>query len=161
MEQLDRSWCCGSGKGHGLTRRTRIRSAFFAWMVRGFEICADLLECEPCWFEFAARVESGLVHVMTALRITAGAEGMDREGANFWRKLDDADIGSTGNTIAAFLSALGRGVEREHSAIVTIHAANSETGLRILKVFVLAFVDTLQTRKFAPRDFPRSEITLQ
>ena len=110
-------------------------------MVRSFEVCADLFEGEPGRFEFAARVESRLVHVVSALRISAGAKSVDRESADLWRKLDHADVRSTGNAVAAFLSALGRSVKREDSAVVTIHAANSEARLRVLKIFVLAFVD--------------------
>src|SRR5215216_4196160 len=108
-------------------------------MIRGFQVRADLFEREPRRFEFASRVESGLVQEVTTLRIAAGAESVDRKRANLRRKLDHADIRSTGDTVAAFLPAFGRSVEREDSAVVTIHTAHSETGFQILKVFILAF----------------------
>ena len=142
-------------------RRTRKPSAFFARVIRGFEVRSDLFEREPGRLEFTARVEGRLVHVVSTLRIAAGAKRVDREGTNFWRKLDHADIRSAGNTVAAFLSFDLRGVQREDSAIVTIHAANSETRLRVLKVFVPAFVNTLQARDFAPLNSPRSKVALQ
>jgi|GEM_PF-3034323 len=130
-------------------------------MVCGFEVGADFVEGEPGGFEFAASVEDGLVHVVPALRISAGAEGVDGEGANLWTKLDHADIGSTGNTVAALLSTDRRGVKSEDSAIVAIHAADRKTRAAITKLFVLAFINTLKTGEFAPRNFPRAEITLK
>src|SRR5215211_1615990 len=107
-------------------------------MIRGFEIRADLFEGEPGGFEFAARVESGLVHEVAILRIATRAKGVDRKGAHLWRKLDYADIRSAGNTVAAFLSADWRGVYGEDSAVVTVHAANRKARSRVQKVFVPA-----------------------
>src|SRR4051812_390547 len=98
---------------------------------------------------------------MPALRISARTERVNRKGTYLWSKLDHADIGAAGNAISSFLSGARSGVERKDSAIVTIHASNRETRLRVLKLFVLAFVKTLQAIKFAPRDLPRPKVTLQ
>src|SRR5688500_19277080 len=136
-----------------------------AWLltrvIRGFEIRADVFEFKPRGFEFAARVERGLVHVVPARRICAGPERVNRKCPNLRRKLIHADIRSTSNTVPPFLSANRRRVEREDSAIVTIHAANSNAGLCILKVVAFAFVTTLQPADLAPRNFPRTEITFE
>src|SRR5678815_4488452 len=119
-------------------------AALFAGVVRGFEVCADLFECEPGWLELTARVERRLVHVVLALRISAGAEGVNRQGADLWSKLNHADVGSTGDSVAPFLPALGRSVKREYRAVVTIHSANSEAPFGIVKIFVTRLIDTLQ-----------------
>src|SRR5689334_19650989 len=98
---------------------------------------------------------------MTALRIATRAECVNREGANLWRKLDHADVRAAGDTVATLLSVDWRSVDGEHSSIVAIHAADREAWFSVLKVFVLTFVDTLQAVKFAPRNFPRAEVTLK
>src|SRR5829696_4775233 len=134
---------------------------FFAGMVRGFEIGADVFQSERRWFEFSACVEHRLVHVMRAPGISARAEGVNRECADAWGKLNNTDIGSSGNAVPAFLSTDRCGVKREDSPVITIHARHSKAGPRVLKLFVLAFIATLKTREFAPGNFPRPEITLK
>src|SRR5262245_21152680 len=104
-------------------------------MVRGFERGADFVECEPRFLELPTRVEIRLVHVMPALRIATGAECVYRERTHLWSKLDHADVSSTRNAVATFLSTGGHSVNREHCAIVTIHAAHCETRPGILKLF--------------------------
>ena len=106
--------------------RTSRFSALFAWMVRGFEVSADVCQGEPGGFELTASIEDCLIHEVTALRIAAGAERMNRQGADAWRKLNNTDVARTRNTISAFLSSFGRGLERENSAIVSIDAINSD-----------------------------------
>src|SRR5215203_875976 len=106
-------------------------------MVCGFEVRADLFECEPGWFELAASVENGLVHVVAALRVSAGAECVDRQCPDARPKLDNTDVGSACNAVSPFLSTHWRGVKREDSAVITIYTANSETRFRVLKLFSL------------------------
>src|SRR5688500_1151771 len=91
---------------------------------------------------------------MFALWITARAEGVDRKRANLRRKLNNADVCSSRNSVPAFLATHWCGVEREDRAGLRILK-------QILKVSALTFIDTLQPAKFAPRNFPRSEIALE
>src|SRR5262245_40558171 len=98
-------------------------------MVRGFEVRTDILEFKPGLLKVAACVEFRLIHVVPALRITTGAEGVDRECPDFWSKLNHADVTCACDSVAAFLSTRGCGVKGEHSAIITIHSANSEARL--------------------------------
>src|SRR5215208_5483020 len=122
---------------------------------------ADVFQREPGWFELSACVEHGLVHVVRTPGISAGTEGVDRECTDAWRKLNHTDICSAGNAVPAFLSTDGRGVKREYSPVITIHATDSEARPRVLKLFVFAFITTLKTREFAPSNFPRAKITLK
>jgi hypothetical protein len=46
-------------------------------MIRSFEICFDFFECEWGWLELSAGIQRRLVEVVFALRIAAGAEGVD------------------------------------------------------------------------------------
>src|SRR5262245_60554831 len=119
-------------------------------MVGGFEVGLDLVECEPRGFEFSASIERGLVHVVFTLRITAGAECVNRECTDLGAKLNDTDVRSTCNTVTAFLSTFGRSIKREHCTVITVHAANSQARLCITEIFVFAFVNPLQTRELAP-----------
>src|SRR5215210_3573071 len=133
----------------------------FAGTVCGFEVCADVFESEPGGFELSTRVENGLVHVVTALGITARAERVDRECPDAWSKLNHTDVGCACNAVSALLSTHGRGVKREHSAVITIHTANSETRSRVVKLFTPALVDTLQAIEVAPGNSPGPKITLK
>ena len=98
---------------------------------------------------------------MAALRIAACPEGVDGERADAWAKLNHADIRPTSNAISTLLSSFGCGVKREDSAVITVYTANREARFRVLKIFVLAFVETLQSIDLAPRNFPRPKIALQ
>src|SRR5215216_4971461 len=127
-------------------------------MVSLFEVRADLCKCKPGWFELAARVERRLIRVVLTLWISTRAKCVDRQGSDTWPKLNYADIRSTGDAVAPFLSALGRRVKREDRAVVTIHTTNSEARLGIVKILVAALIDTLQAIQVAPRNSPRAEI---
>src|ERR1043165_604992 len=140
-----------------LLRFTRL----FAGMIGGFEIGADLVEGEPRRFELAARVKLVLVHVVSTLWIAARAKRVDRKRAHLGRKLNDTDVGSACDSVTPFLPVARRGVNREDSAVVTIHTTDGEARLCILKLFALAFVRTLQARDLTPGNSPRSEITLE
>src|SRR5512134_2009349 len=106
--------------------RTSRFSSLFAGMVGGFEVSADVGEGEPGWFELTAGVEDSLIHEVTALRIAAGAERVDRQGADARRKLDNTDVACPRNTVSPFLPAHGCGVQREDCAVVAIHTINSD-----------------------------------
>src|SRR5215217_2971454 len=98
----------------------------FAGMVRGFEVRTDLFECEPRGFELSARIKNGLVRVVLALRISAGAEGVDGESADAGSKLDDADVCSAGHAVTTLLSTLRCGVKREDRTIITVNTPHSK-----------------------------------
>src|ERR1044072_9316126 len=123
-------------------------------MVGGLEVRADLFECEPGWFELTACVERCLIRVVLILWISTRAEGVYRQRPDAWSKLDHADVSSPRDAVSPLLPALRRSINREHRAIITIHTANSEARLGIVKILVLALIDTLQTINLAPRNFP-------
>src|SRR5687767_494261 len=70
---------------------------------------------------------------MFALWITARAEGVDRKRANLRRKLNNADVCSSRNSVPALLSTHRCRVEREDRAVIAVYATDREAGLRILK----------------------------
>src|ERR1700741_876976 len=130
-------------------------------MIRGFEMGADFVEGERGGFEFSTSIENSLVHEVSTPGISAGAERVNREGANLPRKFDNTDVSSAGHTIPSFLSTFRRGVKSEDSAVISIHTTNSKTRPGILKVLIHAFVEALQAIELAPGDFPRPKIALE
>src|SRR6266581_7893757 len=100
-------------------------------MVGRFKVGADFTEREPGRLEFAARVQLGLICVMTAFGVAARAEGVNCQGAHLRRKLNDAYIRCARNSIEAFLSRRWACVKRKDGAIVTADSRNRKTGTRI------------------------------
>src|SRR5690349_5421207 len=98
---------------------------------------------------------------MSTLRIATRPEGVDGKCTKLWPKLDHAYVGSSGNTVTTFLSRDWRCIKREHCAIVAIYSANGQTRFGVLKLFVFAFVGTLQAVEFAPGNFPGAKVMLK
>src|SRR5215213_6049480 len=98
---------------------------------------------------------------MTTLWISACSEGVDRQRADLRSKLDHADVASTGNAVSPLLSRHWRGINREHSALITVDASDGKTRPGVVKLLLFAFIDTLQTAEFTPRNFPGAEISLE
>src|SRR5688572_15486281 len=89
-------------------------TVLIAGVICSFQVGADVLQRQPSRFEFTPRVEFGLIRVVATFRVAACPKGMNRPGAHLWPKLHNADITSTGNAIATFLSALRRCVKGEY-----------------------------------------------
>src|SRR5438094_8431034 len=132
-----------------------------ARMIGGFEVGANFLEREPGGLGFAASVQLGLICVMSAFGVAAGAEGVNRQGANLRRKVHDAYIRCAGNSVEAFLSRRWACVKRKDGAVVAADSRNRKTRTRVIKLFVLTFIKTLEAVELTPRNAPSAKPLLE
>src|SRR5207247_554905 len=104
-----------------------------ARMIGGFEVGADFCKREPGVLEFAASIQLGLICVMAAFGVAAGAEGVNRQGAHLRRKVHDAYIRCAGNSVEAFLTGRWACVKGKDGAVVTADSRNRKTRTRIVE----------------------------
>src|ERR1044072_29459 len=98
---------------------------------------------------------------MSALWITTRPKSMDREPAHLWSKLDYTDVSSTRDTVTTLLPLRRSCIECEDRTIKSVYTSNRQTGSGIIELFSLAFIDTLQSSNFTPRNFPRPKTLLE
>src|SRR5437773_3841246 len=132
-----------------------------ARVIGRFEVGADFCKREPGVLEFAASVQLGLICVMAAFGVAAGAEGVNRQGANLRRKVHDAYIRCAGNSVEAFLSRRWAGIKGEYGAVVAADSRNRKTRAHIVELFALTFINSLEAIELTPRNAPRAKPLLE
>jgi len=130
-------------------------------VVGGFEVRADFFEGEPGGFELAKGVEFGLIGVVFALRMPAGAEGVDGEGTHLGGELDHAYVGGAGDAVEAFLAGSGGSVEGVDGAVAAVYAGDGKARTGVVELFVEALVEALEADEIAPGYAPTAEILFE
>src|SRR5262249_21823600 len=93
--------------------------------------------------------------------IAAGSEGVHRQSANLWPKLNHTHIRCPGDSVETFLSRRWTRIEGEDTTITSADARDRKTGTRITELFVFAFITALEPIDITPFNFPGAELLFQ